>query len=176
VDRTKHLGIYLNDHLAGAMAGRELARRCLANNGDSALGTFLEELLRDIEEDTESLTGIMDRLAVGRSPWKPQAAWVAEKVGRLKMNGRLLGYSDLSRVEELEALLLAITGKLTLWRSLEVIAAHEPKLERSELSVLAERAEQQFRKLEGHHRDALELAFGKEDLSTRATENEEEGP
>lgn len=37
---------------------------------------------------------------------------VAEKLGRLKPNGQLHGYSPLSRVIELEGLYLGISGKL----------------------------------------------------------------
>jgi hypothetical protein len=165
----KHLGIYLNDHLAGAAAGEALARRCLANNRGSVLGAFLEGLVTEIEEDRRSLEGIMERLQVARSPWKGPAARLAEKAGGLKLNGKLLGYSDLSRLEELEGLILGVTGKLTLWRTLEQIAGSEAMLERSELAVLAERAERQLKTLEGHHHDAAEVAFG-DDLSSRAEE------
>ncbi len=35
------LATYLNDHLAGATAGRALARRAASNNRDSPLGQFL---------------------------------------------------------------------------------------------------------------------------------------
>ena len=166
----KHLGIYLNDHLAGAAAGGALARRCLANNRGTALGAFLEGLVTEIEEDRRSLETMMERLDVARSPWKGPAARLAEKAGGLKLNGKLLGYSDLSRVEELEGLLLGVTGKLTLWRTLERIAGREAKLERAELSVLAERAERQVKTLEGHHQDAAEVAFGR-DLSDRVAED-----
>ena len=44
----------------------------------------------------------MDDLGVG-SRAKDGAAWVAEKLGRLKTNGQLTGYSPLSRLVELEA-------------------------------------------------------------------------
>ena len=38
------LAIYLNDHLAGATAGLELARRALQENGENDYGRFLATL------------------------------------------------------------------------------------------------------------------------------------
>jgi len=41
----KRQAIYLNDHLAGATVGIELARRTLAENNDAQLGAFLRAFL-----------------------------------------------------------------------------------------------------------------------------------
>ena len=60
----------------------------------------------------------MEQLGVRRDPVKPAAAWAAEKLGRLKPNGQLTGYSPLSRMVELEMLLIGITGKTGMWRAL----------------------------------------------------------
>ena len=40
----------------------------------------------------------MDELGVERRGRKPAIGWIGEKVGRLKPNGQLRGYSPLSRV------------------------------------------------------------------------------
>jgi hypothetical protein len=97
------LAIYLNDHLAGATAGVELARRLRASNeGDPELGPALAEVCADIEADRETLKAAMDRLGVGQSKLKPLAAVLGERLGRLKLNGQLWGYSPLSRLYELE--------------------------------------------------------------------------
>jgi hypothetical protein len=53
----------------------------------------------------------MDELRFGGDKVKNIAAWGIEKVGRLKLNGQLTGYSPLSRVVELEGLLAGIAGK-----------------------------------------------------------------
>jgi hypothetical protein len=114
-----YLAIYLNDHLAGATGGVELARRLRASNrGDDAFGAPLDQICVEIEEDRATLERVIDRLGFSQSRVKPAAAWVAEKVGRLKLNGRLRGYSPLSRVLELEGLLIGITGKMALWKTL----------------------------------------------------------
>ena len=113
------LAIYLNDHLAAATGARDLARRATSSNRGSEYGPFLERLAGEIAEDRESLIAIMRTLKVRVDPLKVLVGWGAEKVGRLKLNGRLLGYSPLSRVVELETLYLGVHGKLALWRSLQ---------------------------------------------------------
>ena len=154
----KLLGIYLNDHLAGATAGVELARRLRASNeDDAAFGPELAEICAEIEADREALTAIMDRLDVGPSRLKPLAAVLAERLGRLKLNGRLWGYSPLSRLDELELLQLGVTGKRRLWRALE--HTHASDLSDFELGALAERATGQLRRLEALHLKAAALAL-----------------
>lgn len=118
--RDRYLSIYLNDHLAGATTGVELARRVAGSNRDRPeLSEPLEGVRAEIEADRQTLELLMDRLAVRRSLVKPPAGWLAEKLGRLKLNGRLRGYSPLSRVVELEGLCIGISGKIELWRALE---------------------------------------------------------
>ena len=66
----------------------------------------------------------MDQLEVGQSKLKPLAATLGERLGRLKLNGRLWGYSPLSRLDDL--------GHF-------------------DLGALAERATEQLRRLETLH-------------------------
>ena len=156
----KLLSIYLNDHLAGATAGRELARRAAGSNPEGDLGDFLARLAEEVEEDRQALISLMARLEVPEDRVKQVAGWSAEKAGRLKLNGRLIGYSPLSRVTELEALLLGITGKLALWRALERLAAAEPRIAQAiELPVYIARAEAQLAGLEAHRLDAVRAAI-----------------
>ena len=69
------LAIYLNDHLAGATLGVELARRLRASNEDDpAFGPVLNEVCAEIEADRETLKAVMNRLGVGQSKLKPLAA------------------------------------------------------------------------------------------------------
>jgi hypothetical protein len=153
------LAIYLNDHLAAATGARDLARRSASSNRGSEYGPFLERLAREIAEDRESLLGIMRALKVKVDPLKVLAGWGAEKVGRLKLNGRLLGYSPLSRLVELETLSLGVNGKLALWRSLQQL---EPPLLGNADELLAElvdRAQRQLEELELHRRRACTEAL-----------------
>ena len=155
------LAIYLNDHLAGATAAVELARRAARSNRGSPYGSFLEKLARELHEDRESLLGIMRDLGVGVDRLKVLGGWGSEKLGRLKLNGRLLGYSPLSRVVELEVLSLAVQGKLALWRLLETM--EEDLLASSDvhLAALIDRAQGQAAQLERTRLGAAADAFGK---------------
>jgi len=153
----KLLAIYLNDHLAGATVGIELTRRTLAENEGTELGEFVREFLQEIEEDRDTLLALMASLGVARSTVKIAAAWAAEKVGRLKLNGQLRGYSPLSRLVELEGLTAGVDGKRALWLALGEVREHDRRLQGFDFDALAERARSQHDKLE-HHRLAAAVA------------------
>jgi hypothetical protein len=154
----KLLGIYLNDHLAGAMGGIELARRCLSNNRGTPLEADLEKLVREIEEDRVVLEGLMERLGIPRSPVKAPVAWALEKVGRLKLNGRLLEYSPLSRVIELELLSSGVETKRSMWMAFKRLAEEGIDLG-LDLEDLIGRARRQRRMLERRRLEAAVAAF-----------------
>jgi hypothetical protein len=86
-------------------------------------------------------------------------AWVAEKVMRLKPNGNLFRYSPLSRVLELEALTMGITGKLELWRSMEAVE-NGNRIPGFDFSELARRAEAQRDAVEDLRVSAAREALG----------------
>jgi hypothetical protein len=152
------LAIYLNDHLAGSTAGVELARRLRGSNeGDPEFGPALAEICTEVEADREVLKAAMDQRGVGQSKVKPLAAVLGERLGRLKLNGRLRGYSPLSRLDELELLQIGVAGKRRLWRALE--HTHASDLPDLELGALAERATEQLRRLEALHLKAAALAL-----------------
>ena len=141
-----NLAIYLNDHLAGATLGVELARRLHGSNSDNEYAPLLGGLAAEIAEDRATLIEIMERLGIGRDRLKVVAAWGAEKLGRFKLNGRLVGYSPLSRLEELEMLSLGVEGKLALWSVLRHVFGE--RLADVELDPLIERANGQRATLE----------------------------
>lgn len=156
----KLLGIYLNDHLAGSTVGRDLARRAAGNNRDDPeLGPFLADLAQQIDDDRDALLSLMGRLDVGEDRIKQLGGWAAEKLGRLKLNGRLLGYSPLSRLVELEGLCLGIAGKRSLWKSLERLQHAEPRLAQADLPRLIARSERQLASLEEHRLRVAESAL-----------------
>jgi hypothetical protein len=157
---TKFLPIYLNDHLAGATGGVELVRRAESSNRGNTYGDFLAGLRVQVEEDRETLRRVMEALDVGADHTKVVAAWMAEKMGRFKLNGQLTGYSPLSRLVELEALRLGVEGKLGMWRSLAELAASEPRLASFDFGALIERAEAQRADLEEHRLRAAADALG----------------
>jgi hypothetical protein len=146
------IAIYLQDHLAGAMAGLELARRARDKNEGTELGDFLGRIADDLAEDRASLQQVMDRLGIGADRLKVATAWAVEKVGRLKLNGRLFTYSPLSRIVELEGLITGVNGKLAMWRALRDLAEHDDRLDAAELDRLIARAQDQENGLREHHR------------------------
>ena len=156
---TRLLAIYLNDHLAGSTGALELARRARSANRGTPFEAGFDRLATEIDEDREVLLDVMRRLGVSRDPVKEAAGWLAEKAGRLKLNGRLTGYSPLSRVLELELLALGVEGKRGLWRALARVADGDARLEGVDLDALAGRAEHQRRLLERERLRAAELAF-----------------
>lgn len=157
--KDEHLKTYLSDHLAGSVMGIELAERCLANNAESSLGTYLKRFLANIEEDQAVLKDLLERLGGGGNPLKTVAAWFAEKASRVKLNNRLLKYSDLSRLEELEGLLLGVRGKLALWTALKASVAADARFSNVHFDDLVRRAEEQLGELERHRLAAARQAF-----------------
>ncbi|HEX7298693.1 MAG TPA: hypothetical protein VF257_06780 [Solirubrobacteraceae bacterium] len=146
---SKYLATYLNDHLAGSTSGVELVRRAASENKDNELGAFLSGLADEIAADRDTLKQIMAELGVGEDRLKVAAGWLIEKVGRLKPNAQLTGYSPLSPLVELEGLELGIQGKLAMWRALLEIAG-PPPLDAPRLQELAARAERQAADVERH--------------------------
>jgi len=143
------LATYLNDHLAGATAGRELARRAArSNRGDERYGPPTALLAAEIDEDRRSLLAVMGALGVGTDRVKVAAGWGAEKAGRLKPNGRLFWYSPLSRLVELEGLTLGVHGKLAIWQSLSTVLGEDPRVSAIDFERLAGRARAQLERLE----------------------------
>ena len=136
---SKYLATYLNDHLAGSTVVVQLVRRAASENEGNELGAFLTSLSGDIAADRDALKEIMAQLGVGADRAKLAAAWVGERLGRLKPNAQLRGYSPLSPLIELDVLLVGITGKLHLWTALAEVAG-EHDLDLARLKELTARA------------------------------------
>jgi hypothetical protein len=153
------LSIYLNDHLAGSTVGIRLARRARASNGVTPLGECLERLVSEIESDRQTLERLMAELGIRPNRLKTLAALGAEKLGRLKMNGQLTGYSPLSRFLELESLYLGITGKRELWRALHRALGND--LMGFDFVELERRAERQAAEVEKHRLEAAQLVLSR---------------
>jgi hypothetical protein len=156
----EYLATYLNDHLAGSEAGVSLAKRGAEQYQGSELGTTFSELATEIEEDRQKLIGLMEKLGVSQQRYKRVIAGVAERVGRLKSNGKWVGDSPLSPLIELEGLSLGIEGKESLWRSLAGAEIHVPGFD---LAELEERARRQRRRLESHRSEVARRAFSADD-------------
>jgi hypothetical protein len=146
--RTELIGIYLNDHLAGATAGTELAHRIARTHDEVADRATLQRLAGEINADRRALLEIMALLGVPVRHYKTAAAWLGERAGRLKFNGRLRTRSPLSSLEELELLRLGVEGKAAGWRTLRELAGADPRLSEAWLDELLTRARAQADLLE----------------------------
>ena len=99
----------------------------------------------------------MTALGAGRDEVKVKLAWIGEKLGRLKLNGQLRGYSPLSRVVELEGLAIVLDGNRSLWRMLASL--DEPRLSAFGFDDLIARVERRRDGLERHALAAGQAAF-----------------
>ncbi|MGE5527344.1 MAG: hypothetical protein ACM3Q9_01620 [Methanosarcina sp.] len=154
----RFLAIYLNDHLAGSTVGVELARRLRSQNrSEPQFGQPLAQICGEIEADRDTLIHLMERLGIERDRVKPVLAVIGERLGRLKLNGRLRGYSPLSRVLELEVLPGLIGGKIQLWNALE--DRFGESLDGFDFHALAVRADSQGQRVEDLHLTAAKRTF-----------------
>jgi hypothetical protein len=143
------LGVYLNDHLAAATAGLQLARRAARSaEPGSESATVRKGLVSEIAADRSALIKIMTTLGIKVRGYKMFAAWAGEKAGRLKLNGHLLSRSPLSELEETEMLRLGVEGKAAGWRTLRAVAEHDSRLDTGQLDELVARAARQSDELE----------------------------
>ena len=160
-DFAELLHIYLDDHRAGSVAGIALARRSASSNASGPLGECLRGIADELEEDQAVVDQLMDRIGARRRRAKYVVARIGAELGRLKLNGRRLSYSPLSRVLELEALLAGIHTRGRLWAALAAIEGDDVRMTPDRtVGELAQRARAQVERLEPFHRDAARDAFG----------------
>jgi hypothetical protein len=144
----KAMEVYLNDHLAGAMFGTDLAKQIESRSEGTELGTQVGEVSTQIEEDQRTLSELMERMGVTKNPVKQATTWLAEKFSRIKLTGLTSGEREVGLFMALETLSLGIEGKASMWRMLTQVEDRYPELDRSELDRLLTRAEAQRRVVE----------------------------
>ena len=142
------LGVYLNDHLAGATVGVGLVRRMAASaEPGSETAAAVKPLVSEITADRSALVTMMAAVGVKIRGYKVFAAWAGEKAG-CKLNGHVLSRSPLSALEETEMLRLGVEGKAAGWRTLQVVAQRDSRLDAGQLDELLARATRQSDTLE----------------------------
>jgi hypothetical protein len=72
------LDSYLNDHLAGATFGGDLARQLIGR----VQGAPMDRIAQEIEEDRQTPTEVMDRLGTTKNPVKQDQfiAWAEQEL------------------------------------------------------------------------------------------------
>jgi hypothetical protein len=149
------LSTYLNDHLAGSVGALELLDRVIETSEGKPLERFFRDLRKDIHEDQEQLKQLIEKLGVQESAVRKAGAWVAEKISRSKIELGDTSDRDRGLFLALEALVLGITGKRSLWRALHCASRTMPELARLDYSGLEKRAIEQCERVEARR---LELA------------------
>jgi hypothetical protein len=140
--------VYLNDHLAGAMLGSDLAEQIRAQNHGSALGELMESLAPQIEQDRQTLIDLMQQLGSSKNPVKQATAWIAEKASRAKFSGMTSGEDELGTFMALETLTLGVRGKACMWKALKQVADQHAPIASMNLDDLIDRAHTQEDALE----------------------------
>lgn len=143
------LAAYLNDHLAGAAAGIQLAERISRGTDDRELSAMLDRFVQELREDHDVVERIMASEAIPRDGAKQALALAGEWFGRLKHVLPMLrsGSETLVGLEDVELLSIGIEGRRLLLRGLTHIAP-SIALEGLDLATLEERARRQREELE----------------------------
>ncbi len=155
----QRLNIYLDDHLALLVGELELARRCKGNNAGTKLGDFLTDWIAEVQAQQTTARSVLQAVGGKESTLKNGAAWIAEKLGRFKLNDAVLHYSDLSRLLELEGLAMAAQERLALWETLDVVAAYDLRLADLPFAALRDQTTAHLARLALHRKDATLAAF-----------------
>ena len=154
------LGIYCNDHLASATGGIELVARMLSTHKGDRFEEPLEQLLSELREEKTAYLKIMSALDIPVRQYKQLGVWLAEKVSRGKLNGRLLSRSPLSDLVEFEFLASGVRAKRSGFETLRIAADVEPRLPKDELERLIDQAHRQYQWLTQTRREVAAGVFG----------------
>jgi hypothetical protein len=154
------MDVYLNDHLAGATLGADLAKQVRQRHEDDPLGELMGPIAAQIEEDRQTLVDLMERMDASRNPLKQAAGWVAEKASQVKFSGAGSGSPDQGAFMAIESLALGVLGKRKLWTALTAVQDQYPALAATDLDELIRRADTQHDALDGQRLAAAVLALG----------------
>jgi len=162
-DTQRHLAIYLNDHLAGSTTLINLLEHLQRTRPGKDLEWFLVTLRGDVVADRVSLEGIMQRAQVEKHRRRSGAAWLMEKLSRMKLHAEDSGDGSLHLLEGLELVEAGIEGKRELWRSLAVNADHLAALKGIDFEPLIQRAQDQHERVEAVRLETAKRALASVD-------------
>lgn len=140
------LDTYLNDHIAGATAGRNLAKMAAQEHQTDEHGPFFSEIYAAVDADYGTLKQVAAALRVDESAGKTALAEIGSKVMGAKFTGG--DDDDLNAFVTLETLSIGIEGKVCMWKALKTVAADYPAFAEFDLDDLLARATEQREKIE----------------------------
>jgi hypothetical protein len=153
----KDLDSYLNDHLAGSISALELIAHWVEVHKGEPVGSFFLETESEIKADQDTLRDVMRTLGIEESTVRQAGAWVAEKVGRVRLMIAGDEPGSLGLVLTLEGLIMGVTGKKLMWRALAETKL--PELNTFNFEQLQSRAGQQVERIEAERISAIREAF-----------------
>lgn len=154
----KELASYLNDHLAGSVGALDLLGHWAKLHEGKSLGRFFMDIKVEVRADQEKLRQAMRSLRVEESSVRKAGAWLTEKAGRARVMIAGDEPRSLGLVLTFEGLIIGITGKKLMWRTLA--AANLAQLNGYDFNELQRRAEQQIERIEAERIRAILEAFG----------------
>jgi hypothetical protein len=154
------LGIYCNDHLAAATGGIELVRRMLGRHRGTKYEQPLAQLLEELREERSALRSTTEALGLPVREYKQIASWVAEKIARGKLNGRLISRSPLSDLVEFEFISTAVLAKRAGFETLREIAEIDRRVDAALMERLINQADRQHEWLSEARREVAANIFG----------------
>jgi hypothetical protein len=154
----KLLGLYLSDHLSGSTVGVSRIQRMAEAYADTPVAADIARVSAELQRERDLLEGLIHDLGVRQRSHRQAAAWLAEHVGRLKLNGRIVRRSPMTMVLEAELMRGAILGKIGGWQTLEELAP-DLGLDRAIFQKLGDDARGQIDALSRVHDHARRNAF-----------------
>ena len=142
----EHLSTYLNDHLAGSNLAVEILDHLTSET--PSLSSSLTALRVEIEEDREHLKSLMAKQHIEESRVRKASGWIAEGLAELKLEVDDDAKGRLRRLERLEALAIAIDGKIALWHALNAAARTNAELGGIDYERLSQRGQDQRARVE----------------------------
>ena len=140
------LDTYLNDHMAGATAGCNLAQMASEEHQTDEHGPFFSEIYAEISADKDTLQQLIETLGVAESASKTALAEVGSKLMGPKFTA---GEDDaLNAFVTLETLSIGVEGKVCMWKALKTVEADYEAFKQFNVDELLARATSQREKLE----------------------------
>ncbi len=140
------LETYLNDHIAGATAGTNLAKMAAEEHQTDEHGPFFSEIYAAIEADFGTLKELASALGVDESAGKAALAELGSKMMGPKFTG---GEDDeLNAFVTLETLSIGIEGKVCMWKALKTVESEYAAFEQFNIDELLASAVSQREKIE----------------------------
>jgi hypothetical protein len=150
--------VYLNDHLAGATAGKDLAAQA-AERHDGELGDFFTTLAGEISGDYNTLATLIDTMGASDSGAKSALAKAGSWISEEKFSGETVGDPQFGTFLTLETLSIGVEGKLCMWKALKVVQDEHSELKSLNIDTLIESAQSQRDRLEGKRMEAAGSAL-----------------